>query len=92
MELSPALASTSVHPVAARCIESEKYEQKHGESQQGRAPVAEERERYAYHRTQPDHHPDVYAQMENQNRHHAIGVDPFESRTLPLRDMNQSQY
>ena len=61
MELSPALASTSVHPVAARCIESEKYEQKHGESEQRRASVAEEGERYAYHGTESDHHTYIYA-------------------------------
>ena len=69
----------------------EKDEQKNRESPERGSAIAEEGERYAYDRSQSQHHADIDEQMEEEDAHHALAVDSSEPCVLAFCQYDQSQ-
>ena len=64
------------------CIDTEEDEQQYGKSPQRRPTITEERQRYAYHRGETEHHSHIYEHMEEEYAQDTISVNTSETMWL----------
>ena len=74
-----------------RSVEPHGDEQQNGKRNKRRTAIAHERQRNAHHRHQADGHAHVHQHVEQQDRGHAVAVNPAERLLLPFAHAHQAQ-
>jgi hypothetical protein len=71
-------------------VDAEEDEEEEGEAPERRAPVTEEGQGDPNHGDEPQHHPDIDEEMEEEDRGHTIAIDPPELRHLALGECDDA--